>query len=522
VRRIAGFNRNCRLKPEIQHEIARKLHFSMTPRALLTIHFLFTFWLTANGAAAATQLFWYGDGVHLGGNGTWNTSSLDWSANGTTFTTWNNASNYGATFDYGARGPGDVLIASAITAGNLSFNDSGFELTGAGSTALTLAGSASIYVASGAQAIISGVTLAGSSGLTLSGGGELVLASSNACSGTTTVSSAFLQLAASNSLPGGNLLIDGGVIELAAGNFTLGVGTAASQVQFTTNGGGFAAIGSNYAVNLGSSSTLTWGSANFLPTSGTIGATLVLGSPYATATVDFQNPINLGNANRTVQVNQGSGTAAVDARLSGSLSGSGALVVIGDGTLALTGSNTYSGGTTVSDAVLSAQNNSALGKGGVTLSGGTLQLTTALGVSPSVTLTDDSAIDVTSGTVYLGAVSGSFGMLAKLGSGTLILSSVDSYRGGTAVEGGKLVIANSAALVPGTELLVGARATTLFGAAIAMTPASPTAAPVPEPGTLLLLSAAVFTAAMIGFSRNRTVRPWPCRHRTIRLTMEET
>ena len=176
----------------------------------------------------------------------------------------------------------------------------------------------------------------------LSGGGETYsLASTNTYSGATTVSSSFLQLAGSNALPTGNLVIDGGVIELAAGNFTLGAGTGTSQVQFTSKGGGFAAVGSNYFVNLGSlSATMTWGSTYFLPSSGSSSATLVLGSPEATATIDFQNPINLGTANRTVQVNMGSGTAAVDAKLSGAVSGSGGgLSMTGNGVLALTASN---------------------------------------------------------------------------------------------------------------------------------------------------------------------------------------
>ncbi len=47
----------------------------MSPRSLLIIPFLAMVCLLAAGdSVAATQLSWYGDGAHLGGGGTWNTS----------------------------------------------------------------------------------------------------------------------------------------------------------------------------------------------------------------------------------------------------------------------------------------------------------------------------------------------------------------------------------------------------------------------------------------------------------------
>ncbi len=573
--------------------------------------------LTALAApAAAAQLSWYGNGAELGGGGTWNTTSPDWSANGVTFGAWNNSGSNGATFDFGSGGePGYVNVAVPITAVNLTFNDSGFQLYSSGGNALTLIGSASIDVAAGSQAGISTV-LAGSAGMTLSGGGELLLASSNSYTGPTTVSGAYLQLDSAGALTTGNLLIDGGVIELGAGDLALGLGTAAGQLRFTSNGGGFAAANGNYTVNLGSlSGTMTWGSTSFLPGSG---ATLVLGSPSAQGTIDFQNPINLGAATRTVQVNMGSGTVAVNAKLSGALSGSGGLIVTGDGVLALTASNVYGGGTTLADGVLSVQNAAALGGGGVDLDGGTLQLAVAPGGSNVVSLSADSAVDVsgtTAGTLgnfaaggntlyvtgkstaanaayrlslgrgtlggnptfnvanngagvgtltlgslsddgtartltktgsgmlilagsatslvpgtvvivsggtlesgnstalggfaritvdsgalfslgasqqvslltgpgnvalggclltigntdnqtcaFLGVISG--GSLAKEGSGTLILSGSNDYRGGTVVDAGTLILASSAALLDGSGLTVGAGASQLFGAAL--------------------------------------------------------
>jgi len=76
------------------------------------------------------------------------------------------------------------------------------------------------------------------------------------------------------------------------------------------------------------------------------GYALKLSSVKADATIEIQNPIDLnGNSSygrrRTVEVADGS--AAIDARLSGALSGNAALVKSGAGTLELTGAQTYDG-----------------------------------------------------------------------------------------------------------------------------------------------------------------------------------
>ena len=116
----------------------------------------------------------------------------------------------------------------------------------------------------------------------------------------------------------------------------------------------------------------------------------MLGSPSDDSLLDFQNPINLGSTTRTVQVT--SGYATVDARLSGTLSGSGTagLTMTGDGVLELTASNSYSGTTTVSGGVLRLSNSAALpGPAGsnLTLDGGVVELaagdfTRSLGSGP--------------------------------------------------------------------------------------------------------------------------------------------
>lgn len=191
---------------------------------------------------------------------------------------------------------------------------------------------------------------------TKTGVGRWILTGSNSYTSTTAIEGGVLVLGSDNALPGGiaasgglsNLTLNGGVLGLAAsGTFARGQGTGGTQVQIT-GGGGFAAYGANRVVNLGGvSGTLTWGVGNFISLGSGTG-TFVLGAGSADAMVDFQNPIALGGTagtTRTIRVDNGS--AAIDARLSGIVSGSANVSKIGAGTLQFTSVNTYSGTTTI-------------------------------------------------------------------------------------------------------------------------------------------------------------------------------
>ena len=236
-------------------------------------------------------------------------------------------------------GSGKTLTLSGrinLTDGTASANPRSFVFSGAGNTVVSGSlfqggsGAGSVLLIGTGMTTFSGInTYTGST--SISGGGVLVLGSANALPGGIGAAGGLSRLVASN-----------GVVGLGAGDFTRGLGTTASQASLSGTSG-FAAFGGNRLVNIGGASgTMTWGGTNFTMDR------MLLSAAGADGTLDFQNPLALNGAVRTVEVANGS--ASIDAKLSGVLSGnsSAGLTKIGAGTLQLTAVNTYSGTTTIS------------------------------------------------------------------------------------------------------------------------------------------------------------------------------
>lgn len=285
-----------------------------------------------------------------------------------------------------------------------------------------------------------------------------------------------LSLRSGFALPTGNIwLLNGGVLELGAGDFTRSVGSGAGEVRMETYiGAGFAAFGANRTVNLGGAgATLIFGDpvTKFLRALVPFGAfespgALILGSATATHTVDFQNPLEFNNGDltnsRTITVPDG--PAAKEAILSGDLSLNGlpgttdiflelniegALEITGDisgsislykysaGSLTLTGTNTFDGTITVDGGLLNIDSDDALGDPANSVSvfnGSTLQAGGDITSNRSFNLSDfgngASIIDTNGHDVTLDTGSVVFGngsevhspvFLEKIGAGTLTL-----------------------------------------------------------------------------------------------------
>ncbi|MFC0228937.1 autotransporter outer membrane beta-barrel domain-containing protein [Serratia aquatilis] len=131
----------------------------------------------------------------------------------------------------------------------------------------------------------------------------------------------------------------------------------------------------------------------------------------------------------------------------GLISGSGAVQKTEAGKLTISTAQTYTGGTIISGGILSVSSDANMGTaaGGLTLDGGTLETSTSLTTGRAVTITaNNGTIQTDTGTVLTstGGITGATGALTKTGTGTLVLTAVNTYGGGTTISGGTLQLGN--------------------------------------------------------------------------------
>ncbi len=272
----------------------------------------------------------------------------------------------------------------------------------------------------------------------------------------------------------GDTEIDGGILAakdaaaLGTGDVTIAESATLELSQGTLDNN---VTGEGQIVKSGSDELIVTGANDYS------GGTTISGG---TLTADHADSLGTGTIanNGVLQVGEG--------ELKNTLSGTGSLVKIGTGELTLNGDNDYSGGTTIDDGVLIADNADLLGTGAVansgvlkvgegelenTLSGtgslvktgtGELALSGDNDYSGGTTIDDGVLIADNADSLGTGAVanngelqvgegelentlSGS-GSLVKTGTGELTLNGDNSYSGGTTITGGTLIAANVNAL----------------------------------------------------------------------------
>jgi autotransporter-associated beta strand protein len=234
-----------------------------------------------------------------------------------------------------------------------------------------------------------------------------------------------------------------------------------------------------------SNTTLTLNYANTYTGSTTIdsGATLALSNTGSIATssavnVDGVFDIRATTSGATITTLSGVGSVLLGAQtltlsaandtFGGVISGLGVLV-LSSGAETLTGTNTYTGGTTINGGTLLLGADNVLEDAGlVNVSGGTLAIAGFSDTVGAVTLSSGSitgtngvltgaSYDVTNanGMTTISVILSGSAALTKTGAGTLVMSGVNQYTGGTAINSGILALNGNGSIATSSAVNVG-------------------------------------------------------------------
>ncbi|MDT8390352.1 MAG: autotransporter-associated beta strand repeat-containing protein [Lentisphaeria bacterium] len=305
---------------------------------------------------------------------------------------------------------------------------------------------------------------AGGNGILKSGTSRIDFQASNSYTGTTEVTGGILRLSHANALPGGigatggtsALTLNGGVIELAAGDFMRNLGTGSDQFQITGGASGFSAVGADrvVTVNNDASQEIVWGSASFnqatLELNSTRFSTAIAGNDTTDSDLTISNKIDLNGATRNIKVDNKTVHLPGVIRNSNDTLAAG-INKSGAGTLLLTAANTYDGATTISAGTVSIETSANAGVGGaIVFDGGTLQirgttLTQLSGLGHAATLNSNKTVgfDIqAAGNTFTAdqVLNQGTGGLIKSGAGTLVLNQNNTFTGATTVSGGGTLV----------------------------------------------------------------------------------
>ncbi|MEY6239861.1 fibronectin-binding autotransporter adhesin ShdA [Salmonella enterica subsp. enterica serovar Corvallis] len=291
-------------------------------------------------------------------NSNWNGSKLTKQGDGTLILS-NTGNDYGDTEIDGG-------ILAAKDAASLGTGD------------VTIAESATLALSQGT--LDNNVT--GGGQIVKSGSDELIVTGDNTYSGGTTISGGTLTADHADSL-GTGTIANSGVLQVGEG-----------ELENTLSGTGSLVKTGTGELTLSGDNTYS-------------GGTTITGG---TLTADHADSLGSGDIDNSGVLQVGEG------ELKNTLSGTGSLVKIGTGELTLNGDNDYSGGTTIDDGVLIADNADSLGTGAVA-NNGVLQVG------------EGELKNTLSGT----------GSLVKTGTGELTLNGDNDYSGGTTIDDGVLI-----------------------------------------------------------------------------------
>ncbi len=350
--------------------------------------------------------------------------TISLSGNTLTLSTINNSSS--ANNDVTAPINYTAGLSSTITAGSLTISG---NISGTG---LFAKGNAGTLVLGGSNSFVGNIENTGTGKLSISSDGNL----GNASNSINNV--ATLQVT-TNSFSTSRALTNAGTLEIVGVTTTWDGLISAGALTKTGSGTLILTNASNSytgtTINLG---TLSISSNDNL---GNVagGVTINGGTLQTTASFSSARDISLGASNGTIE------TVGVTTTLTGAISGAGALIKEGSGTLVLQNvGNSYLGNTEINNGILSISDPGNLGDAGneLVLSGATLQTTTnSFAIGQPITLDTSGTFDVVGVTTELSdIVSGTGADLTKTGIGTLALAEVNSYTGVTTISQGTVAL----------------------------------------------------------------------------------
>lgn len=353
----------------------------------------------------------------------------------------------------------NVTINNGIGTGAGQFTKTGLgTLTLAGTTASSHTGL--LLVSQGT------LELAQTGGTAIGTGGLSIVSAVNP---TTVLLSQSNQIADGASVNVESTGSNGAVFNLAGNSETIGAltvtGTTTNGAMVQTGSGGVLTVTGDITLNNNRNSPGNTGREVLITGTGT----------HGTAAPD-SGTLNLGGVARTITVNRTGTNASMDGTIETIIT-NGGIVKEGSQTLILAGTNTYAGDTVINEGAvrISSADNLGADVAGNDLAlrnGATLQSTgtsVILGSNRSVSLDGTGGtLDVTGGAtnalIVQGVISGhDCAPLTKTGIGALALTNANTYEGGTNVNAGTLVVANSAGSATGSGQVTVAVGATLTG-----------------------------------------------------------
>lgn len=419
-----------------------------------------------------------GDAVHFGAAGsTVDNRGLIRSGTGTTAVYFNAGGTYASSNTSTLNGGYGVIInggsGSVTNAGNIDVVNAGVWFRGnAGGTVTNLAGGA--IIATGSASTQYGVRIDGSSNVqinnagAISGGTGVLLGSNNhhltnSSSITGTAGNAILitgnnnavTLRQGSSLTGnitstgsGNTLTlqDSGVLPNNLSGLQSVIVDAGANQSWTLNGSTMSTNGTNAsALTVQSGTLILDGDLTHAGAGG--GSTIASGATLQIGNGGAAGSVNGDIVDHGVLVFNRSDNVS----FAGQISGSGALVKDGAGTLTLTSpASSYSGATIVNSGILQAGAANIIDDSGAllvqagaafNLNGSNQQVNQLTGDGDVHLTTSALTANYTHDDVFGGVIDGT-GTLTKTGSGTMVLTGGNTYTGITTISGGALQLGN--------------------------------------------------------------------------------